>query len=344
MNFLLLAAGIVIVVFTTIDVFWTTLWIRGHAGPLAGRVATFTNRALMRLLSPFGHDALSAKGPLVLVTDVFVWVTLLWLGWVLAFSSVDGAVVQSQTGAPADLPDRIYFVGYAMFTMGNGDFVPVGGGWQFATALTALSGLILLTLLLTYLVSVVSAVVALRSFATQVHGLGLSPEEFVCSMWDGEGFRGADLILVSLVEQLSMLTERHLAYPMLHYYHPAESRQAASHAAAVLNEAVALLAFGVVPARRPAPAVLRLAEAAIGGFLGTLKSAHVAPSSRVPPPPRLHPLREAGIPVVSDPELDAVLDGRSMRRRLLLGLIESECRRWPGSAQQERGARETQPG
>lgn len=55
------------------------------------------------------------------------------------------AVRDAANGEPAGLVDRLYFTGYTVFTLGNGDFKPGSGIWQIATGAAAGTGLFLVT-------------------------------------------------------------------------------------------------------------------------------------------------------------------------------------------------------
>lgn len=56
------------------------------------------------------------------------------------------------TGNPAGTVERLYFTGYTVFTLGNGDFRPGAGTWQLATVAATGTGLVLITLAITYAV------------------------------------------------------------------------------------------------------------------------------------------------------------------------------------------------
>jgi hypothetical protein len=270
-------------------------------------------------------------GPIVLVTSVLVWAIIPWMGWMLLFSGGPESLLRMHDHTPASVVDRIYFTGETMFTLGNGDFTPNGHVWEIATALASLNGLFMLTLAVTYLLSIIEAVVAKRSFASQVWSLGRNAEEFVLHSWDGHGFAAMDLQIVSLTEQLQLVAEQHHAYPMLHFYHEAEKKQSVSHNLAVFSEVVLLLGHGVAPNARPAPGPLFSAQRTIEEFLETLRSAYVEPSDEPAPTPKLEPLAKAGIPVVAATELDRIVAERDERRRLLNGFLDSERRDWPSA-------------
>lgn len=93
-------------------------------------------------------------------------------------SHPEGLLHAREPGGPADWTGRIWFVAYAMSTMGNGDHTPNGDVWQIVASLTTLSGFFLAPLVISYLLSVLGAVVAKRAFAGQVSGMGQTPPSF----------------------------------------------------------------------------------------------------------------------------------------------------------------------
>jgi hypothetical protein len=187
----------------------------------------------------------------------------------------------------------------------------------------------MLTLAVTYLLAIIEAVVAKRSFASQVWTLGQTAEEFVLSTWNGRGFPAVELQIISLIEQLSHVSEQHHAYPMLHFYHEAMKRQSVAHNLAVFSEVLLTFTHGIAERVRPAPSALVPAQRTIEEFLDTLQSAFVEPSKERSNPPDLARLTAAGIPVVSAGEFAAAVRERQERRQLLRGFLDSERRDWP---------------
>jgi hypothetical protein len=260
---------------------------------------------------------------------VLLWAVLLWAGWVVLYSADPGSLLRTQTHTPASLADRIYFTGYSLVTLGNGDFSPQGSPWEIATALASLSGLLVLSLSVTYLLAVVQAVVAKRSFASQVWALGHSGEELVLRAWNGTGFPSVELQIVSLTEQLGHVTEQHQAYPMLHYYHDSRLPQSVATAIAILDDALTTWMRIVARDARPAPIVLEGGRATVREFLETLRSAYIDRATEDPPPLGLARLRDGGVPLSNE---DPTRDGDpalSAHRRLILGFLQAERRGWP---------------
>lgn len=326
MSILAILGGVSLLLLVVTDILWTTLWIQEDAGPLTTRVARHASRAitvLLRLRHP-----ISLLGPAILVITIVSWISLLWAGWVMIFSAEHSAVVGSSDQIPASWADRVYFVGYLIFTLGNGEFMPNGDIWQIAMVLASGSGLLLLTLIITYMISVLSAVVGKRSFASQVTGIGRSAEEFIHGGWDGRNFHALDLPLSTYSTSLSQITEQHFAYPILHYYRGTRTSKSPAVAVVVLDEALTVLRYGIPADLRPNLALLSSTRAAIGSYLDTLEN-FIDMTDPAPPVPALARLRQTGIPTVADDEFMAEVVKLTERRRRLLGLVRNEGWDWP---------------
>lgn len=328
MNVGLLVLGVVLLALVVVDLLWTTLWVEGGAGPLTTRLMAWTWR-LLRGISSRDSRRLTLAGPLVLVVSLAAWIVSLWAGWTLVFASAETALVDTVGARRVTLADAAYFTGYSLFTLGNGDLAPQSPPWQAATTLVSASGMLLITLSVTYLLSVLGAVTQKRSFASNVHGLGEGGADVLRASWDGEAFRGLDVPLNSLSEQLTTLTANHLAYPVLHYFYSEQPGQAPTVSVAVLDEALTLLRFGVPAEHRPDELRLRETRSSVESYLQTVGSAYIEPADRTPPDPSLSVVREAGIPTVPDGEFADSVAALGDRRRTLLGLVQSDAREWP---------------
>lgn len=322
-----LVLGVVLLGGALVDVLWTTLWPDGGAGPLSGPLTTVLWR-LIRRAGRVWDRAPSLAGPIVLALTLAMWISLLWAGWVFLFAS-DPASLTPKTGTGVSWNGRIYFVAYSMFTMGNGDFSPAGGWPQIATALTTATGMVIVTLSVTYLLSVIPAVAQKRSFAAAVTGLGERPEDLVTLAWNGRDFHALDLTLDTLSSQLSVLADKHKAFPVLHYYHAAERTDASAVAVSVLDETLTILDRGVT-ARGWNPVTFQRARASVDSYLSTLHSAYLTAAPEAPPPPDLDRLRPAGIPTVDEERFLADLEETELRdrRRALLGVVHGDAWDW----------------
>ena len=327
---LLVALGLGLLAVTVLDLLWTTLWPTGGAGPLTGRVAGALWTAVRHLAPPTdrGHQLRSAAGPVILMAVAALWVLLLYVGWALVFASAETGIVVASTKEPASLADRLYFAGYSLFTLGNGDLQPASWPWQLATIMATANGLLLITLAVTYLVPVVSAATSKRAVSGQITSLGADAATFATTTWGRHGFSAVAPQMASIASTLGTLADQHLAYPILHYFHGRPATRSSAVALAVLDEALTTLRFGVAEHARLEPAVLAPARETVASYLHTLAGGFIREADQPPPPPGLEPLRRAGIPTVDDAAFATAVRELSHRRRLLRGLVEAEGWSW----------------
>lgn len=269
-----------------------------------------------------------AAGGVALAAIPVAWTLLLWAGWTLVFSSVEGAVVDATTKVPADLPARVYFVGFTAFTLGIGDYVPVGATWQVLTAVASFTGLFLVTLAITYVLPVVQAVAEKRSLAGRIHALGSTGAE-VAGGARGPG-SSLERQLEAVASDLTLHAERHLVYPVLHYFESDGPRTALAPRLAALSDALLLLRHGLPEAARPDPVALGAVEGALDDYLGTVRDMLASPSEDAPPPPTAGGLPRAAAD--ADRALLAANQDRADQRRILWAVVRQTSHDWPVSS------------
>ncbi|MDX1656212.1 MAG: potassium channel family protein [Candidatus Competibacteraceae bacterium] len=321
-----LGAGLIAM--AMVDLVWSTLSTNG-GGPLTrwtGRLLWALLLGLHRRLPRLGW--LNIAGVIITLTTSALWIGLLWCGWTLVFNADPAAVVEASTGKAADFWERVYFAGFTVFTLGVGDYRPLGDGWRFLTALASLNGLTAVTLAITYLMPLVSAAVQKHQLAATIDGLGATPANIVIRGWNGRDFRGLELVLVGLSSTLTLHAERHLAYPVVHFFHNRNPATALAPRLAALDEALTLLLHAVASANRPDPAVLANARSAVNQYLQKLRQDYIRPAREVPPPSELETLERAGVPLGDPADYRRALEDLRDRRRLLLGLVEQDGWRW----------------
>lgn len=323
-----IVVGALLVAIVFADAFMTTLTVSWGPGPLSSRVLAALWRLLLAVYRRRGSAVLTVAGALLLVTTVVLWVLLLWLGWSLVFWGSD-SVVHAKTGATAGPFDAAYYAGYTLFTLGTGDFVPSTTVTRLLSVVTTFTGLFLVTLAITYLVAVVSAVVRRRSLAIRIHGLGPDATQIVARGWqDGRFSPLFEQQLLGLTPDVVNGAEQHLAYPVLHYFHTRGRDLAASQAIVDLDEALLVMTAVVRPPFRPDPSVTEPLRHAIGRYLSTVHEVAWSPRADPPPPPSLDRLRRLRVPLVSDDELDRVLEREQPRRKELNRLLKSDGWEW----------------
>lgn len=325
MNAAVVAAGLVLVAAALFDLAWTAVAAGSGAGPIASRVASITWTAALAVhrRRP-SHRLLSVAGVAIVFVVLAVWLALALAGWTLVFTAVPGAVLDSTTAEPGDLVSRLYFVGYTVFTLGNGDYRPGAGIWQLATSVAAGTGLVLVTLSLTYLVPVASAVAQRRQLASYIHSLGDTPQAILTNAWTGTGFDGLGQHLTALAPTLHGIREQHHTYPVLHYFHSTETASAAAPNIANLGGALELLHHGVAASARPAPGETGPVTVALDRYLATMGDTFVAGDDQPLAAPTLQPLRDAGGPCVDDDAYQRAADTTRQRRQRLAALLSDD--------------------
>lgn len=330
MSTLYLVLGILFLLVVITDLLWTTLWVEGGAGPLTSRLMAWTWR-LVRRMGTRNSRVLTVSGPLILILSLAIWIAFLWGGWTLLFASAENVLIDTVDARQISWSERIYYTGYTIFTLGNGDFIPQGSFWQITTTLASASGMLFITLSVTYVLSVLGAVTQKRSFAASVSGLGTQSTEILQTSWDGDAFQGLEIPFNTVATQLNTLTANHKAYPILHYFYSSKTAQAPTTSITVLDEALTLLLFGVAEQNRPDELRIKQVRSSVQSYLEIVGSAYIEPADHSPPPPEIATLREMGIPTVSDEEFASSITELDERRRTLLGLVESDERQWPAS-------------
>ena len=335
MNPLLLVFGTVLLAITLIDALWTTVMPHG-AGPISGAVCRGIWALVKRSPEPLRRRLLPVIGSLGMLVVIFGGVLMLWLGWLVLFCADPSAIVNSQTGIEAGHIDRAYFTGYTLFTLGNGDFIPNGSFWQIVTVVSSFSGLFLVTLSITYLLPVLSAATQKRQLAAMIRDLGSDPQSVVIEAWDGKGF---DMLMKKFSSTLSPMihlhAQRHLEYPIIHYFHSNKPEASLAIGITILDEALTLIAHAAAPEARPHPSEILHARRAINGLLDMLGGRHVRWAGDNPTSPDMDRLAGAGIPLADSEELRQAVIDSGERRRHLRAFVEDAGWSWDDLSPQE---------
>lgn len=329
LNEIYLILGASILIFVAVDLLWTTIWVDGGGGPLSRRMGK-TCWYILRKFSSKKLNLLRLAGPLVLSLTLITWIILLWVGWTIVFSADADSILLTPDKTPVTTwVEKIYYVGFTLFTLGIGDYIPKKGVWQLVTTIATGSGMLFITLSVSYVVSVLSGVVQKRSFAKNVTGQGASWVSVVRQSWNGQDYHSVDLLLKDLSSQLSMLTQQHKAYPILHYYHTEKNSESSAVALSILDEALTVYEFGVEEEYKPNRVWLKEARSSVDDYLETLHKVFFKPAVNTPPPIDLNSLRDAGMPMKSNAELNIAVSNLMKRRERLLGLVKADAQQWP---------------
>jgi hypothetical protein len=251
MNYLLLLAGLLIIILTMVDLAWTSLslegggWLTKRLTKGLWRMARFITKRNARSI------LLSAMGFISMFTILILWVGLIWAGNLLVYISDNENIVDQYHVFHHTFADKFYFTGFVLSTMGLGDLVPVQGSWQIYTAIASFSGLIVITVAITYFVPVLNALVHERSLAQKIHVIGANPQQFLISAYNGKDFSNLNEELNALNNQLLTHIQHQKAYPVLFYFHTNTKEDSLAIQLAVLDEVLSILIHCVPTEKLP---------------------------------------------------------------------------------------------
>ena len=328
MSVLLLIIGLVLLAIISSDVLVTTLTLRG-GGFLTDRLSSWMWHGATKMHRyNTNHRLLAVIGLLIVLGMAFLWYFMTWVAWSLIFNSFQEAIINSSDKEPASIWGRIYFTAYTLTTLGRGDYQPHTTFWHLLTGLAAANGFFLVTLSIAYLFPVISAAIQKRSLAIHISCLGGTGDEILTNAWNGKNFGNLDQHLITLTPLILGLSEQHLAYPVLHYFHTRERSRCLSLSLAALDEAMTLLQYAVAEEHRPDTASLKPIRRACSAFLNNLKSDYITPDNYEPQLIPLELLEKHGIPTVGDRAFRTATKQVSRRRKLLLALVRNDGWSW----------------
>lgn len=330
--------GLGIVLVTLFDATMTVIGVSSGAGRLTRWVSRSLWLVLRRLQVGRAPGRVTrTAGPLIVLVIIHAWLVLVILGWALVFGQ-EGSLLQDGEALTPAL-GRLHYAG-SLVLGGGGSFTPAGGVWRFAEKLAQLNGVAFVGIAVAYVLPVVGAVVHKRQVAATISTLGESAEDVLVRAFNGRDFGELGLHLIALTPDVAQLAQRHLAYPVIAYFHSSTRHTALAPAITVLDDVVTLLA-GVVDERAaPDPVALYPCQRAVTTFLAAVDDMgiHAEMGSELPRPD-LDVLRDAGIPLRDDEAVQAAWEEAEQRRRELAAYLHHD-----GVDVAEVAAGEMQPG
>ncbi|MER2999426.1 potassium channel family protein [Pontibacter populi] len=327
MHYILLTAGGGILILLTIyDLLYTTLSSRG-AGPVSNIISKgiwYFSKKLSKLFR--SQSMLSWVGIAIICATVGSWVIMLWAGNALIFIADPMAVVKSETNQPADTFERIYYTGYSLSTMGNGDFIGGSDLWKIYASVISFTGLIFITIAITYMVPVLSAVTTRRSLSIRMASMGHSAQALLINNWNGKDFKMLNSQFDGLEEQLAQQGQMHLAYPVLFYYHHIKKENSLLLNIVVLDEAISTLYLYIEEDKRPDQEYLLPLRKALTSYIETIGSTFVQASEEKAPPLDISELIKVGIPIVQPS--NETIEQLAYRRSCLKTIIDKTGWEW----------------
>jgi hypothetical protein len=322
---LLIVTGLGLLVIAGIDIFLTIINIGG--GGRLSRAFCDNVWNLFVKISPDPNSAiLGYAGGIILTLLFFLWVLIIWAGFSLIFLSTEGSVVDSMTEETTSPIGKIYFVGYTLTSLGNGDVKGGSDTWRIVSNIMGIGSMFFVSLGISYLLPVLQAVIATKTLATYINQLGRTPQDIIFNGWNGKDFSPLYKRFTTLETMILTHSERHLAYPILHYFHATKREYSAPVNLAKLDEAISIQEVFNLDKSSEAYnwQVLRRS---LDDYISKIQGVYASPTSE-PPPFHYDKIRkEFSIDTLSE-ETRQKIQNLKERRSLLKGLVEKDQRRW----------------
>ncbi|HEV2092442.1 MAG TPA: potassium channel family protein [Rubrobacter sp.] len=227
MDWLLVPAGMLLILVGLLDVFSTVLHYDGF-GFLSGRLYEWVfwmvrvvTRPLPRRYRALG---LSMAAPIMVPVTITVWISLVAFGYALIylFGMRGGGFSLSVSRLEPSFLEAVYFSGTAISTLGLGDITPTLGFYQVLAISEALIGFGLLTLSITYVLGVYNVLQQLGVVTAGLYHQAQDtsdPWSILTPHFPGGEHRGLETHLMYLHRGLVEIYEGIRQYPIVFYYH-----------------------------------------------------------------------------------------------------------------------------
>ncbi len=326
MNIWLLLVGLTIVLITIYDMAYTILAPRG-AGLVADRVSRGLWRFFIFLTGKNGRNKiLRSVGPFLLLVIVLTWISLLWIGnTLMVYSDAEALWSPDKKEFVVGFIEKMYFVAYVLSSMGSGDFTPNGDWWLFYTGLISYTGVVFISLGISFLIPVIEATTLKRQISLQIHALGRNPKEILEKYSDNK-YNDLLAVLANLEPYILKLSQYHLAYPIIHYFHSVHLFESISIKLVTLDETMSIMLYKIPKTDISNLAALERNYAAMTYYLSTLASAFIKPGDDNPKQPDtsyLEKISEQSSAMGKRPENEL-----STRRKLLLAYLQNDGWDW----------------
>jgi hypothetical protein len=329
MNILYGLVGIFLIMTVLQDLITTTLSFQG-----AGRITRLISKNIWRLFLIASNRKGTSKvldhvGYINMVIIIMTWVMGMWLGAFLLLLSDPLSVLDSTTNEVTTAWEKLYFSGYTLSTLGNGDYKPGDTVWDVITNLLAFSGLAFITISITYIMPVLSAVILQVKLSVFINCMGDTPQQILINGWNGKNF---DRLLkrdAEISNSVIQHSENHKAYPIIHYFHNSALKESIIPSLAMLDEALSMIMHVVAEDARPAQKDLLLLRGSLDFYMEVLKQDQKIETDALPAPPDWSELVQQGIPLKKD-NLEAfnTYETLNKRRRILAHLLQEDGWDW----------------
>ncbi|MFV8224317.1 hypothetical protein [Christiangramia aquimixticola] len=322
----LFSLGLIITLATIYDMIITILAPRG-AGIIADRVSRFIWRISLKLAGKDGRkEFLRFIGPLVLIFIVIIWILLLWIGnTFIVYSDPEALWSSAEKTFITSFIEKAYFSAYVLSSMGNGDYTPHTDFWLLYTGFISYTGVVFISLGISFLLPVIEAITLKRQLSILIHNLGNTPRA-ILENYQHDNFKDFTERLGDLEQLLVQISQYHLAYPVIHYFHSTKTYEALSVQLVSLDECMSILKYKINNENIENRSNLERAYNAMTYYLSTLASAFITPEDDEPEHPDVSYLNDFDADKVKMSESDK--KNLETRRKLLLAYLQNDGWSW----------------
>ena len=260
MEWLLIPAGVLLILVGLLDVFFTVLHYDGF-GFLSSRLykrlfeaVRLLTRALPRRYRALG---LSMAAPLMVPITITVWVVLVSSGYALIYyAGMSRGAFFSLPGKQLDpsLMEALYLSGVAVSTLGFGDITPTSTLYQAVVVSEALIGFGILTLAISYIIGVYGVLQQLGVLAAGLHHQAQDTDDpwtiLAPHFHDGQPV-ALESHLMELHRGLVEIYEGMRRYPIVYYYHSRRAYRSLPYTFRIIGGMAGALRWGL-PTGHPA--------------------------------------------------------------------------------------------
>jgi hypothetical protein len=227
MEWLLVPAGVLLILAGLLDVFFTVLHYDGF-GFLSSRLYNGLFDAVCLVTRPLPRTyravGLSMAAPLMVPATITVWIFLVSSGYPLVYyAGMDGRSFSfSSSDLEPSLMEAFYFSGATIGTLGLGDVTSLNPLYQALAVSEALIGFGILTLSITYVLGIYGVLQRLGILTAGLYHQAQDTEDplsiLVPHFPDGQ-HRGLETHLMALHRDLVEVYEGIRRYPIVYYFH-----------------------------------------------------------------------------------------------------------------------------
>ena len=161
-----------------------------------------------------------------------------------------------------------------------------------------------------------------------ISSFGQSPQEMVLNSWDGKSFNRMIAQASSIANTLTVHSQNHKAYPVIHYFHTHKAKNATILRIATLYESLLILSHYIKEEIRPDQQDLSPLHTALENYFEVISEVSGgSKKGNFPPLPEMAQLEEKGFinPAVKDQPLH---EDVQHKRSLLAQLVKQDGWTW----------------